>query len=152
MNINEIEKLVEILKNSDLSELIVEQDGIRIQLKREKQVIISTQKNVPHTLPFISTEISKEEKKEKEVKEIEDNLIAIESPMVGTFYRSSSSDASPFTKEGEIVHEDTIVGIIEAMKIFNQIEAKVKGKIVKVLVENEEPVEFGQKLFLVEPI
>jgi acetyl-CoA carboxylase biotin carboxyl carrier protein len=81
-----------------------------------------------------------------------DNLKAITSPMVGTFYRSPAPDAEPFVESGDAVAIGQTVCIIEAMKLMNEIEAEFKGRIVQILVENAQPVEFGQKLFLVEPV
>ncbi|HEY6194323.1 MAG TPA: acetyl-CoA carboxylase biotin carboxyl carrier protein, partial [Candidatus Eisenbacteria bacterium] len=79
-------------------------------------------------------------------------LKAIVSPMVGTFYRSPAPDADPFVEVGDVVEVGQTVCIIEAMKLMNEIEAETKGRVAQVLVENAQPVEFGQKLFLVEPI
>jgi acetyl-CoA carboxylase biotin carboxyl carrier protein len=79
------------------------------------------------------------------------NMAAIEAPMVGTFYRASSPTADPYVREGDMVKEGQIVCIIEAMKLMNEIEAKVAGRIAKVLAENGQPVEYGQPLFLIEP-
>ena len=81
----------------------------------------------------------------------ESNYIYVKSPIVGTFYRSSSPDKPPFVKVGDAIDEKTVVCIVEAMKLFNEIEAEVKGKIVKVLVEDASPVEYDQALFLVDP-
>jgi acetyl-CoA carboxylase biotin carboxyl carrier protein len=80
------------------------------------------------------------------------NLKAITSPMVGTFYRSPAPDADPFVEVGDLVEVGQTVCIIEAMKLMNQIESETKGRVVQILVENSQPVEFGQKLFLVEPV
>lgn len=80
------------------------------------------------------------------------NLKAVTSPMVGTFYRSPAPDADPFVEVGDIVEVGQTVCIIEAMKLMNEIEAEVKGRVVKMLIDNAQPVEFGQKLFLIEPI
>ncbi len=81
-----------------------------------------------------------------------ENLAAITSPMVGTFYRAPAPDADPYVETGDTVEMGQTVCIIEAMKLMNEIESEVKGRIVKILVENAQPVEFGQKLFLVEPV
>ncbi len=78
-------------------------------------------------------------------------LVAIEAPMVGTFYRAPSPEADPYVKEGDTVKEGQVLCIIEAMKLMNEIESKVHGRIAKILVENGQPVEYGQPLFLVEP-
>jgi acetyl-CoA carboxylase biotin carboxyl carrier protein len=77
---------------------------------------------------------------------------AITSPMVGTFYRSPAPDADPFVEVGDVVEVGQTVCIIEAMKLMNEIEAETKGRVVKILVENAQPVEFGQRLFLLEPL
>ena len=79
------------------------------------------------------------------------SMVTIEAPMVGTFYRASSPTAEPYVGEGDLVKEGQILCIIEAMKLMNEIESKVAGRVIKILVENAQPVEFGQPLFLVEP-
>jgi acetyl-CoA carboxylase biotin carboxyl carrier protein len=79
------------------------------------------------------------------------STVAVEAPMVGTFYRASSPAADPYVREGDVVKEGQIVCIIEAMKLMNEIEAKVAGRVAKVLAENGQPVEYGQPLFLIEP-
>jgi acetyl-CoA carboxylase biotin carboxyl carrier protein len=79
------------------------------------------------------------------------SMVTIEAPMVGTFYRASSPTAEPYVSEGDLVKEGQILCIIEAMKLMNEIESKVAGRIVKVFVENAHPVEFGQSLFLIDP-
>ena len=79
------------------------------------------------------------------------SMVTIEAPMVGTFYRASSPTAEPYAGEGDLVKEGQILCIIEAMKLMNEIESKVAGRIVKILVENAHPVEFGQSLFLIDP-
>ena len=79
------------------------------------------------------------------------NMVTVEAPMVGTFYRASSPTAEPYVREGDVVKEGQIVCIIEAMKLMNEIEAKTAGRVAKVLVENGQAVEYGQPLFLVEP-
>lgn len=81
-----------------------------------------------------------------------DHLIAITSPMVGTFYRAPAPDADPYIETGDTVEIGQTVCIVEAMKLMNEIESETRGRVVKILVENAQPVEFGQKLFLVEPV
>jgi acetyl-CoA carboxylase biotin carboxyl carrier protein len=80
------------------------------------------------------------------------SLVTIEAPMVGTFYRASSPTADPFVRDGDVVKQGQILCIIEAMKLMNEIESKAAGRIVKILVENGQPVEYGQPLFLLEPV
>ncbi|MBD3285609.1 acetyl-CoA carboxylase biotin carboxyl carrier protein, partial [candidate division WOR-3 bacterium] len=79
------------------------------------------------------------------------NLIAIKSPMIGTFYRAPAPDAPPYVEVGDTVKPGTVVCIVEAMKLMNEIESDISGKVAEILVENETPVEFGQELFLIEP-
>jgi acetyl-CoA carboxylase biotin carboxyl carrier protein len=80
------------------------------------------------------------------------HLLTVEAPMVGTFYRSPKPDAPPFVVEGDLVKEGQVICIVEAMKLMNEIESKMAGRIAKIVVENGQPVEFGQPLFLVEPL
>jgi acetyl-CoA carboxylase biotin carboxyl carrier protein len=79
------------------------------------------------------------------------NLVTLEAPMVGTFYRASGPDSAPFVNEGDVVKEGQVLCIIEAMKLMNEIEAKVAGRVERILVENGQPVEYGQPMFLVDP-
>jgi acetyl-CoA carboxylase biotin carboxyl carrier protein len=79
------------------------------------------------------------------------NLVTVEAPMVGTFYRAPSPGAEPYVREGDLVKPGQVLGIIEAMKLMNEIEARVGGRVVKILVENAQPVEYGQPLFLIDP-
>ena len=83
--------------------------------------------------------------------EEKEGLVSISAPIVGTFYRAPAPDAEPYVKVGDHIEEDTVVCIIEAMKLFNEIKAEIRGTIKQILVENGQPVEYGQTLFLVEP-
>lgn len=171
MKIDElIKKLTEILSKSDVDEIEIKTwfRTIRVSKKKESTPIPQIITPQIQQIPQMQAQPVKVEKKEeikeeikeekpevkevKEEKEEEKELVAIRSPMVGTFYRAPAPGAKPYVEVGDIVKEDTIVCIIEAMKVFNEIPAGVKGKIVKILVENEQPVEYGQELFLVEPM
>ena len=90
--------------------------------------------------------------KETIPEESQNNLITIKSPMIGTFYRKPSPDKKVFIEVGDIINEGDILCVVEAMKLFNEIESEVSGKIVKILVDDSSPVEFDQPLFLVEPV
>ncbi len=161
-----IKKLTEILSKSDVDEIEIKTwfRTIRVSKKKESTPIPQIITPQIQQIPQMQTQPVKVEKKEEikeekpEIKEVkeekkeEKELVAIRSPMVGTFYRAPAPGAKPYVEVGDIVKEDTIVCIIEAMKVFNEIPAGVKGKIVKILVENEQPVEYGQELFLVEPM
>ncbi len=141
INFELIKKLIEIVKKEDISGLSVEEGGVKYEVKRERGITKE-----------IHPEVTKEEgKKETAKKETaEEGLVAITSPMVGTFYRSPSPDSPPFIETGDQVALGKVVCIIEAMKLFNEIESEVSGKIVKILVENGKTVEYGQKLMLVK--
>lgn len=156
MNIKEIKELIELLKTNDVSEIEIEREGVKIKLKKGSlspvitpSAIISPQPVIPvHPQPSLPPQI--EPAKEQKPPQT-DNTITIVSPMVGTFFRAPALDAPPYVKEGDTITEGKTVCIIEAMKLMNEIKSEVKGKIIKVLVENGQPVEFGQALFLVEP-
>jgi len=141
MNIKELKEIISIFQEANIDELEIEREDSKIRLKRnaEPEVRHVVAQSEPNKL-----DIDKEEEKK-------DGLFEIKTPMVGTFYKASAPDADPFVDVGTDVGEDTVVCIIEAMKLMNEIKADVKGRIVKVLVDNGQPVEFGQALFLVKP-
>lgn len=147
-----IKKLVEIMKEENLSEIEIKKPFFKIKLSKEslKAPKIEFKEEVK--------EIVKEEKEEKEIKEAkeikkeikEDNIYILKSPLVGTFYRAPSPESPPYVEIGDEVKKGDILCIIEAMKIMNEIESEVDGKIIDILVENAKPVEFGQALFKIE--
>jgi acetyl-CoA carboxylase biotin carboxyl carrier protein len=143
MDFDILKKLIQLVKDEDISGVAVEEKGVKYEVRREKGGSALS----PLPAPNPPSSSRKEEAKEKEQ---EEGLIAITSPMVGTFYRSPSPEAAPFVEAGDEVEPGKVVCIIEAMKLFNEIEAEVRGKIVKVLAENGKPVEYGQKLFLIK--
>ncbi len=145
MDIDDLKELIGLLKDSDITELQIEKEGIKIKLKREKYFgHIETQQ------PFI-IEKKGEIEKEEEVEVEEKKLFTVTSPIVGTFYRSPSPDAEPFVEVGTSVKKGQPLCIIEAMKLMNEIESEIDGTIVKILVESGQPVEYGEPLFLIEP-
>jgi acetyl-CoA carboxylase biotin carboxyl carrier protein len=138
-----VSELVELAVKHDLAELEVEQGGARIRVVRERAgSTMATQRaeGAPAVVVASASESA-----------VAAHLVRVDAPMVGTFYRSPGPDASPFVQEGDSVKEGQVLCIIEAMKLMNEIESKASGRIVKILVENAQPVEFGQGLFLVEP-
>lgn len=136
-----VKKLIQVLKEEDITGLAVEEGGVKYEVRRER--VTSNQKPVTSVEPTVMVS---GEKKEIE----EEGLVTITSPMVGTFYRAPSPESPPFVEVGDEVEPGKVVCIIEAMKLFNEIEAEVKGKVVKILVENGQPVEYGQKLMLIK--
>lgn len=155
MEIEDIRKLIELMRENDLTEFEMEDQGFRISLKRgtaevSNQSMATGTMPVP-TAPPATPSQPPAQPGSVETKDEEGGLIPIKAPMVGTFYRASSPEADPFVSLGQEIEEDSVVCIIEAMKVMNEIKAETKGIIRKILVENATPVEFGQVLFLVEP-
>lgn len=140
-----IKKLIKMVKEEEISGLAVEENGVKYEVNRNLTVAGS----VP-AAHAASAKAEAHSSPVPEVKSEDDGLIPIVSPMVGTFYRSPSPESPPFVQSGDDVEPGKIVCIIEAMKLFNEIESEVRGKIVKVLVENGQPVEYGQKLMLIK--
>jgi len=149
-----IKKLIQMVKEEDISGLSIEEKGVKYEVRREKGHIASSHVAAPiHHAPVSAPAASHAAAKTATpaLNDDEgDDVVAITSPMVGTFYRSPSPESPAFVNVGDSVDNNKIVCIVEAMKLFNEIEAEVKGTIIKVLAENGKPVEYGQKLFLVK--
>ena len=153
MDIKKIQDLVKLITKTNIGEISIEEKDFKITIKQKKEAVQNfsapqfqqpQQQLPPATAP--KTENPKEEPTPKV-----DNLLTIKSPMIGTFYRQAGPGKPIFINVGDEVTTGSVVCIIEAMKLFNEIESEVAGKIVKVLVEDASPVEFDQPLFLVEP-
>jgi acetyl-CoA carboxylase biotin carboxyl carrier protein len=143
MNLKEIKEMINLMNENDLAELEMERNGLKIRLKKKgREVYPEIRKDVaPPVSPPAEVKAELPSAKTLEIK----------APMVGTFYRAPSPDAEPFVEVGDEIEKEEVICIIEAMKLMNEIKSEVKGKIIKILVENGNPVEFGQVLFLVEP-
>jgi acetyl-CoA carboxylase biotin carboxyl carrier protein len=147
MELEDLKELMSLLKDTDVTELQVEKDGIKVKIRREK---FFSHLEVPQlVLPERRESHAKAEPVHET--ELEGKLITITSPIVGTFYRSSSPEAEPFVEVGAKVKKGQILCIIEAMKLMNEIESEADGLVVRILVENGHPVEYGEPLFLVDP-
>ena len=146
MNLKEIKEMINLMNENNLTELEVERDGLKIRLKKGRGVEIEEVEEVAPPLPQKAPPAEERVEVKREVA----NIIEIKAPMVGTFYRTPSPDAKPFVEVGSKIEEDQVICIIEAMKLMNEIKAGVKGKVLEVLVENGEAVEFDQPLFRVE--
>jgi len=152
MNIKEIKEMINLMNENSLMELEIEKDGMRIRLKKtsgqtetlQGPIVIEREKtpSPPETV----------NQKEQTVEKTAPKTIEIRAPMVGTFYRAPSPEAPPYVEVGQVLEVGQVVCIIEAMKLMNEIKSEIRGKIVEILVENTEPVEFGQPMFLVEPL
>ena len=146
MNIKKIEEVVKLMEKHGLTEISIEEEGVKIHLRKGPSGVIERAVEMhPHLLAPGTAETPAQKAAESR------NVIEVKAPMVGTFYRSSSPDSKPFADVGTKINEGDVVCIIEAMKLMNEIKSEIKGKVVDVLVGNGEPVEFGQVMFLVEP-
>lgn len=150
MDLNLIKKLVRIVDTSDITDLEVEESGLRIKIAKKIRGMqtITQPQFMAHTMPVI--EQGSKPSEEKPVKEVGENYHEIRSPIVGTFYRAPAPDADVYVNVGDTVSPGAVLCIVEAMKLMNEIESDVSGKIVKILVENGKPVEYNQPLFLIQ--
>jgi acetyl-CoA carboxylase biotin carboxyl carrier protein len=146
----QIQEMIDLLKRNQLTELEIERAGVRIRVRHETGV-----KTVSATVAEqgLSTSPTLLQQSISVTAPVEDPTghITITSPIVGTFYRSPSPDADPYVEEGDYVKKGQVLCIVEAMKLMNEIESEVDGRITKILVESTKPVEYGQALFLIDP-
>ncbi|CAH2716310.1 Biotin carboxyl carrier protein of acetyl-CoA carboxylase [Neobacillus rhizosphaerae] len=167
LKVQEIRELIKLVDQSSIDEFVYEIDGSKIKMKKNGTVTVASMQPItPTTAPAAvqtipvaavtpaapAVEVKQEDPKvETPTERDTTNLHKITSPMVGTFYASPTPDSDEYVKVGSNVSKDSIVCIVEAMKLFNEIEAEVNGEIVEVLVKNGQLVEYGQPLFLVKP-
>ncbi|MFN8252360.1 MAG: acetyl-CoA carboxylase biotin carboxyl carrier protein [Ferruginibacter sp.] len=155
MDIKQIQELVKLINKTNIGEITIEEEGVKITVKQKKdpvQHIVANAGPATFAAPAAAPAPAPAPAAAKPVAEPKaDNLVTIKSPMIGTFYRQAGPGKPVFASVGDDVTPGKVVCIIEAMKLFNEIESEVKGKIVKVLVEDASPVEYDQPLFLVDP-
>lgn len=156
MDIKQIQELIKFVSRSGVNEVAIEQEDFKITIKTN-QTPTFVQATVPAQIapvaPIATPQVAAPtETKASAPVEDTSKYITIKSPMIGTFYRSASPDKPSFANVGDEISTGKVICIIEAMKLFNEIESEVSGRIVKVLVDNASPVEYDQPLFLVEPI
>lgn len=165
MDFNQIQELIRMVSKHKLAEFILKEGDFKLVIRNQSgtevapvvlpaaQPVVTIAPPVAAPAPAAPAAAPKPETPAPAAPASDEqaNLLTIKSPMVGTFYRSSGPDKAPFVKVGDAVEVGATVCIIEAMKLFNEIESDVKGKIVKVLVEDASPVEYDQPLFLVDP-
>ena len=147
MDIRKVKKLIEMLESSELEEIEIHEGEESVRLVKNKTETIVTQVQPNQTGKEVKTESEQLEKKSSVIENPEGEVIT--SPMVGTFYAAASPGAKPFISVGDEIQEGDVVCIVEAMKMMNEIKSDYSGKVISVLAENSEPVEFGQALFVV---
>ncbi|MEO5562962.1 MAG: acetyl-CoA carboxylase biotin carboxyl carrier protein [Chitinophagaceae bacterium] len=162
MDFKQIQELIKMINKSNIGELTIEQKDFRVTIRQKEEQVTQIMAAPVHQAPVYAQQPQLSSgtqqvsngpvaDKPKAAEPTASNLIAIKSPMIGTFYRRSTPDKPNFVEVGDEISPGKVVCIIEAMKLFNEIEGEVQGKIVKVLVEDASPVEYDQPLFLVEP-
>jgi acetyl-CoA carboxylase biotin carboxyl carrier protein len=155
MDLQYIKRLIKIVNESLISEIEIEEEGKRVRITRTPASADTMPTTVQHFIPAATqtsqTVGSVQEQAPAPAPEAASSYHEVRSPIVGTFYRSPTPDAEPYAQVGQVVSVGHTLCIIEAMKIMNDIEADVSGRIVKVLVENAQPVEYNQPLFLIDP-
>lgn len=161
MDFKQIQELIKMINKSNIGEVSIEEKGFKLTIKQKEEPVqqIITAPNsaqpvaaaVPAPAAPVPAAAAVPEKPARPAEPPVSNIVTIKSPMIGTFYRSPSPDKPSFINIGDEIEPGSVVCIIEAMKLFNEIESEVKGRIVKVLVEDASPVEYDQPLFQVEP-
>jgi len=149
MNIKELKEMIALMNENGLTEIEVEREGVKVRLKKgpsgiEHEIIHAAPQPPPAAEAQAPPATTPQEPAQA-------GLVEIKAPMVGTFYRASAPEAPPYIDTGQDLDEGQVICIIEAMKLMNEIKSEVSGKVVKILVDNATPVEYGQVLFLIEP-
>lgn len=147
----EFEKMIELIKtvsDSNLTQFQIEEDGFKLSMKTDKQskVVVQKQESVSKEIQSVAI-ADAEPAEQKEIKKANGNVV--KSPLVGTFYSASSPDSAPFVKVGDTVKKGQVLGIVEAMKLMNEIESEFDGVVKEIQIENEQVVEYGQPLFVI---
>ncbi len=160
MDFKQIQELIKMINKSNIGELSVEENDFKITIKQKEEKVVTVSASpvqqapayatAPTAIPVQAAESQVSGAKPEAAPKV-DNLVSIKSPMIGTFYRRPSPDKPIFVEVGDEVSPGKVVCIIEAMKLFNEIESEISGKIVRILVEDASPVEYDQPLFMVEP-
>jgi acetyl-CoA carboxylase biotin carboxyl carrier protein len=156
MNLKELKELIEMLKNTDISELEIERSGVKVRLRKGGDVTfhptMPRMEYPPAAIiaPSVVEPLRSLEQAPAAAPAPAADQVKVTSPIVGTFYRSSSPEKPSYVEVGDVVKKGQVLCIIEAMKLMNEIESEAAGKVVQALVENGQPVEYGQPLFVIE--
>lgn len=152
MNLKELKELIELIQQSEIAELELEKSGVRVRIKKERSSlprppVIEEAPSVPSAPEEIP-----QPQASPALAAVPAGWLTLTAPVVGTFYRSPAPDTDPYIETGSIVKKGQILCVIEAMKLMNEIESEWDGKIVEILIENAQPVEYGEPLFRIEPL
>ena len=152
MNLKELKEIIDIFNSTDsIEELELEKSGVRLRIKRASGNGATVSLASPSPAPFLAPVATPQPVPPEAPQETETGLHYIKSPIVGTFYKSPSPSSEAFVSLGDFVEKGAVVCIIEAMKLMNEIESDMAGEIINILVENGQPVEYGEKLFAIRP-
>jgi acetyl-CoA carboxylase biotin carboxyl carrier protein len=159
MDFKQIQELIRLINKSNIGEITVEEKGFKITIRQKQETVqqimaapVYAQQTFAAPPPAAAANTAAEKTKPAAETTASSNLITIKSPMIGTFYRRASPDKPLFVEVGDEITPGKVVCIIEAMKLFNEIESEISGKVVKILVDDASPVEYDQPLYLVEPL
>ena len=166
MDLKELQELITLISESNLAEFKLDNGDMKLSIRTKHYM---TSKVIPQIaaspimpmqtavqplaqpVPQVSAPVASSGPRDTEEDDADNNYVEVRSPIVGTFYRSSAPEKPPFVKVGDSVSQGTVVCIVEAMKLFNEIESEVSGRVVKVLIDDASPVEYDQALFIVDP-
>ena len=155
MDFKEIKKLVELVEEAKISHLALEEEGVKIEIKKElgaqNTTMVLPAANAPVAAPVAAPVQNNDNSAAPQAESVDSGLIEVKAQMVGTYYDAANPDSAPFVKVGDSISSGQVLCIIEAMKLFNEIESEVSGTIEKICVKVGDSVEFGQTLFLVKP-
>jgi len=153
MKAKEIQELIDFISNTGLAEVKIETDEFKLSIKKNSEVAVARPADAPNPQAAAAPQQAVSHSPESNVNHAPAtaSFLEVKSPMIGTFYRSPNPDSDYFVNVGDVIQKGQTVCIIEAMKLFNEVESEVSGKIVKILVDDASPVEYDQPLFLVEP-
>ncbi|MCH5599370.1 acetyl-CoA carboxylase biotin carboxyl carrier protein [Niabella ginsengisoli] len=160
MDFRQIQELIKMINKSNIGELSIEQKDFKLTIKQKEDAVTQVVSAPPFSMPMPvapaqitapqTTQAAAPTEKQKAATPTSSNNTIVRSPMIGTFYRKPSPDKPDFVEQGTIITPGKVICVIEAMKLFNEIESEISGKVVKILVEDASPVEFDQPLFEVE--
>jgi acetyl-CoA carboxylase biotin carboxyl carrier protein len=154
MELDELKKLLDILKDTDITDIQIEKEGVKVRVKREKFFTSLDMAPGLASAPSVRSLASAASAPQQEVPGVDEDsqrLVTVTAPLVGTFYRAASPEADSYVEPGDRVKKGQVLCIVEAMKLMNEIESDIEGTVVRILVENAQSVEYGEPLFLIEP-